>query len=120
MRRRWQLQVGGHGDEGAAWSRAHAGCCQQREIARLSWHAPHSLLCLDCSPLHACCSCMLAPTAHRSASLPTVLPAGRRFRDTVLGLGGGRAPQLVFQVSAARMSLFTLPCIALRCLFVFD
>ncbi len=50
MRRRWQLQVGGHGDEGAAWSRVHAGCCQQQEIARLSWHAPHSLLCLACSP----------------------------------------------------------------------
>lgn len=29
---------------------------------------------------------------------PRLPAAGRRFRDTVLGLGGGRAPQLVFQV----------------------
>lgn len=30
-----------------------------------------------------------------------IAETGRRFRDTVLSLGGGRAPSLVFQVSCA-------------------
>ena len=35
-----------------------------------------------------------------------VRETGRRFRDTVLALGGGRAPDAVFRVRMRRLSVF--------------
>ena len=34
-----------------------------------------------------------------------IAETGRRFRDTVLSLGGGRAPALVFKVQYVHLSL---------------
>ena len=51
-----------------------------------------------------------------------IAETGRRFRDTVLSLGGGRAPALVFKVLPLHLSLLSLPlvtsCDSLRLLLL--